>query len=134
MLTRYLLFHIVSESPCKNLPAMYVPLFLNYLHDSDPGPWDLCVVAAKDKFTWTTEVLWRKRDGMATLQVKERLRGSERAQPLPGQAFIAFLVTLHGGWSSFTISRFIVGDYLLQTTKKRNHSKRRTLQIKEESG
>ena len=25
------------------------------------------VVAATNKFTWTAEVLWRKRDGMATL-------------------------------------------------------------------
>ena len=32
--------------------------------------------------------------------------------PLPGQAFIAFLGTLHPGWSSFTMHRFTVGDYL----------------------
>ena len=35
--------------------------------DVDPGPQDPCVVAAMDKFTQTTEILWRKRDGMATL-------------------------------------------------------------------
>ena len=32
-----------------------------------PGLWGLCVVAAMNKFTQTAEVLWRKRDGMATL-------------------------------------------------------------------
>ena len=37
------------------------------LTDADPGPRDPCVVAAVDKFTWTTEILWRKRDGVATL-------------------------------------------------------------------
>ena len=26
----------------------------------------------QDKFTWTTEILWRKRDDTATLSVKER--------------------------------------------------------------
>ena len=67
-------------------------------------------------------------------------REGERAresQPLPGQAFIAFLGTLHGGWSSFTMHRFAVGDYLLQTTKDRVlliTSKRRMLQLKGESG
>ena len=40
--------------------------------DADPAAWDPCVVAAIDKFTWTTDILWRKRDGMATLQVRER--------------------------------------------------------------
>ena len=40
-------------------------------------------------------------------------------RPLPRQAFIAFLGTLHGGWSSFTMHRFAVGDYLLQITKER---------------
>ena len=48
-------------------------------------------------------VLCRKRDGMATLWVREGLRAKEypweRAWPLPGQAFIAFLGTLHWGWS-----------------------------------
>ena len=103
--------------------------------DADPGPRDLCVVAAMDKFTRTTEILWRKRDSMATLYVRERARGPE-SQPLPGQAFIAFLGTLYPGWSSFIMHRFTVGDYLLQTTKKRMLliiSKRRMLQIKGES-
>ena len=94
-------------------------------------------MAAVDKVTWTTEILWRKRDGMTTLKVRERARGPERAQPLPGQAFISFLGTLHGGWSSFTMHRFIVGDYLLQITKERMlliTSKRRMLQLKGKSG
>ena len=40
-------------------------------------------------------------------------------QPLPWQAFIAFLGTLPGGWSSFTMHRFTLGGYLLQKTKER---------------
>ena len=56
--------------------------------------------------------------------LSERGREGQRepkreSRPLPGQAFIAFLGTLHGGWSSFTMHRFIVDDYLLQTTKDR---------------
>ena len=38
-------------------------------------------------------------------------------QPLPSQAFISFLGTLHWGWSSFTMHRFTLG--LLQKTKER---------------
>ena len=68
----------------------------------------------------------------------QRARESPReSQPLPGQSFIAFLGTLHGGWSSFTMHRFALGDYLLQTTKERMlpiTSKRRMLQLKGESG
>ena len=81
------------------------------------SPQDPCVVDAMDKFTQTTEILWRKRDSMATLYVRERERGPE-SQPLPGQAFIAFLGTLYPGWSSFTMHRFTTGDYLLQITKE----------------
>ena len=45
---------------------------------------------------------------------------SERGpRPLPGQACIAFLGTLHRGWPSFTMHRFALGDYLLQKTKER---------------
>ena len=45
---------------------------------------------------------------------------SERGpQPLPGQAFIAFLGTLHQGWPSFIMQRFTLGGYLLQITKER---------------
>ena len=36
-------------------------------NDVDPGPQDPCAVEAIDKYTWTTEILWSKRDGMATL-------------------------------------------------------------------
>ena len=35
--------------------------------DADSGPRGPCVVAATNKFTQTTEVLWRKRGGVATL-------------------------------------------------------------------
>ena len=68
-------------------------------------------VDAMNKFTWTAEVLWRKRDGMATL--------SERVpQPLPGQAFIAFLGVSHQERFSFIMLRFALGDYFLQMAKK----------------
>ena len=40
--------------------------------DADPGPRKPCVVAAMDKFTGTTEILWRKRDSKATLSRGER--------------------------------------------------------------
>ena len=50
----------------------------------------------------------------------KRARESPReSRPPPGQAFIVFLGTLHGGWSSFTRHRFTTGDYPLQTTKER---------------
>ena len=35
--------------------------------DADPGLRDLCAVVAIDKYTRTTEILWRKRDSVATL-------------------------------------------------------------------
>ena len=56
-------------------------------------------------------------------------------QSLPGQAFTAFLGTWHRGWSSFTMHRFAVGDYLLQITKERMlliTSKRRMFQMQGE--
>ena len=85
---------------------------IQWTGDEDPGPWGPCVVDAANKFTRTAEVLWRKRDGMATL--------SERGPwPLPGQTFIAFLGKLHRGWSLFTVHRFALGGYLLQKTKER---------------
>ena len=40
--------------------------------DVDPGQRGPCVVAAIDTFTRTAEILWRKRDGMAALSVRER--------------------------------------------------------------
>ena len=67
----------------------------------------------------------------------KRARESPReSQPPPGQAFIAFLGTLHWGWSSFTMHRFTTGDYLLRTTKDRIlliTSKTRMLQLKGET-
>ena len=40
-------------------------------------------------------------------------------RPLPWQAFIVFLGPLHQRWSSFTKHRFVLGGYILQTTKER---------------
>ena len=100
--------------------------------DSDPGQQD--------------PVLWRPETNTHGIQKScgEKLMAwpfskSERGpqSPPPGQAFIAFLGTLHQGWSSFTMHRFTVGDYLFQTTKDRIlliTSKRRMLQLKGESG
>ena len=62
------------------------------------GHWPAVSVALwlrRGKVTWTTEILWRKRDDMAVLSVREGW-----PCPLPGQALIAFLGTLHWGWSS----------------------------------
>ena len=104
--------------------------------DADPDPQDLCVVAAMDKFTWTTEILWRKREGMATLWVREGKRARESPTPA-WTGFYCFSGHITSGWSSFTMDRLAVGDYLLQTTKERMlliTSKRRMLQLKGESG
>ena len=57
--------------------------------------------------------------GHSLVREGERARESPReSRPLPGQAFIDFLSTLQGGWSSFTIHRFTVGDYLLKADNK----------------
>ena len=45
------------------------------------------VVAATNKFTWTAEVLWRKRDSMATL--------SEREGPDPCLDRLLLLFSVH---------------------------------------
>ena len=61
----------------------------------------------------------------------------ERADPHLDRLLLFFLGTLHGGWSSFTMHRFITGDYLLRTTKDRILpiiSKTRMLQLKGETG
>ena len=50
--------------------------------DTDPGPWDMYVVAAMDKFIRTTELLWRKRDRMTTLSKWERGQEGQR-EPRP---------------------------------------------------
>ena len=51
------------------------------------GSWPAgsCVVAAIDKYTRTTEILWRKRDSTATLSVRDgmRARVSPREHPTP---------------------------------------------------
>ena len=46
------------------------------------------------------------------------LSQEESARPLPGQAFIVFLGPLHQRWSSFTMHRFVLGSYLLQTKER----------------
>ena len=105
--------------------------WFRFSRDADSGLRGPCPVAAANKFTRTAEVLWRK--GTAWPLSKWE-RGP---QTQPGQAFIAFLGTLHWGWSSFTMHRFTVGDYLLQITKERMlliTSKRRMLQIKGKGG
>ena len=104
-----------------------------------PATWDQCIVSAMDKFHMDYRNPLEKK-GWQGYSLRERARGPEgpegpRSRPLPGQAFIAFLGTLHWGWSSFT--RFAVGDYLLQITKERRlliTSKRRMLQLKGKSG
>ena len=48
----------------------------------------------------------------------ERARESPRDLTPPGQAFIVFLGTLHLGWSSFTMHRFVLGGYLLETKER----------------
>ena len=42
------------------------------LVDANPGWQGPCVVAMTDKFTWTTEILWGKRDDRDALSVEER--------------------------------------------------------------
>ena len=64
---------------------------------------------------------------------------SERGpRPLPGQAFIVFLGTLHRGWYSFIMYRFALGGYLLQKTKERvlliTSKKKDICKCKEKSG
>ena len=71
------------------------------------------VAIFKHTYTRTTEILWRKRGCVAALQVKERA-----PRPPPGQAFIVFQGPLHQRWSSFTMHRFVLGGYLLQTKER----------------
>ena len=58
-------------------------------------------------------VLWRKRDGMATLS-----RGELHADPCLERLLLLFWAHFRG-WSSFTTHRFALGGYLLQKTKER---------------
>ena len=71
-------------------------------------------MAAIDKYTRTTESCGGK--GTAQPLFKSE-RGPRR--PPPGQAFFVFLGTLSQGQSSITRHRFVLGGYLLQTTKER---------------
>ena len=74
------------------------------------------VVAETRQMHMDYQVMWRKRDGMATISRGECLGYSIKRRmprPVPWQAFIAFLSTLHWGWSSFTMHRIALGGYLL---------------------
>ena len=70
-----------------------------------------------------------KKGCVAALQVRERA-----PKPLPGQTGIVFLDTLHQRWSSFTMHRFVLGGYLLQTKERMlpNTSKKDICNIKGE--
>ena len=50
---------------------------------------------------------------------RARERPRERADPCLDRLLLLFWAHYIGGWSSFTMHRFTVGDYLLQTTKDR---------------
>ena len=62
------------------------------------------------------------------------LSQEKSAPPLPWQAFIVILGTLHQGWSSFTMHGFVLGGYLLQTKERMslNTSKKDICNIKGE--
>ena len=75
--------------------------------DVDPIPWDPGAVVAMDKFTWTTEILWRKRGGMAALQVRESVRARE--SPREPSTCLDRLLWLF--WAHYTED----GPYLLCT-------------------
>ena len=72
-------------------------------------------------------VLWMRPTNSHRLQKSYGEKGTawplseweRRPRPLPGQAFIAFLGTLHQRWSSFIMHRFALGGNLLQITKER---------------
>ena len=102
--------------------------------DTDPG--------LQDPVLWpqytNTHGLQKSCGGKGAVWPLSKLeRGPKReSQPPPGQAFIVFLGILHGRWSSFTMHRFITGEYLLRTTKDRIlliTSKTRMLQLKGET-
>ena len=125
---------------CQCLVIDVVSIFLNprallcwlCVSEADPGQQD--------------PVLWRQQTDTHGLQKSCGEKGTARPlsksereplKPLPGQAFIVFLGTLHRGWSSFTMQRFVWGGYLLQTTKERmllNTSKKDICKCKEKSG
>ena len=97
-----------QEFWCGHRPAMSAALWLRW-----------------DKFTWTTESCGGKgtaqllSQGESALECLGHSLKTRAPWPLPWQAFIAFLGTLHWGWSSFTMHRFALGGYLSQKTKER---------------
>ena len=122
---------------CQCLVIDVVSIFLNpraLLHwlcvsEADPGQQD--------------PVLWWQQTDTHGLQKSCGEKGTARPlsksereplKPLPGQAFIVFLGTLHQGWSSFTMHRFVSGGYLLQTKGVTKYIKEGYLQCKGRSG
>ena len=95
------------------------------LSDADPGP--------QDPVLWlqytNTHGLQKSCAGKGTVRplsqeesTSEHLGHSLKRRapwPLPWQAFVVFLGPLHQRWSSFIMHRFVLGGYLLQTTKER---------------
>ena len=79
----------------------------------------------QDKFTWTTESCGGKgmaqplSQGESALECLSHSNNRRAHWPLPWKAFIAFLGTLHWGWSSFNMHGFELGGYFLQKTKER---------------
>ena len=65
----------------------------------------------------------------------EGYRAQERELTPAWTGFYCFLGTLYQGWSSFTMHSFVLGGYLLQTTKERmslNTSKKDICNVKGE--
>ena len=126
-----------SQWPWKKY-TLVIPLLQMWGPDTDPGPQDP-VLWLQYTNTHGLQKSCEEKGAEWPLSKWERVRGLKRAQeswPPPGQAFIVFLGTLHGGWSSFTMHRFTTGDYLLRTTKDRTQlitSKWRMLQLKGET-
>ena len=76
--------------------------------DADLGPrWDQCVVAAMDRFTWTTKSCGEK--GTAGPLSQE-----ESAWTLALTGFYCFSGHITSRWSSFTMHRFTLGGYRKQ--------------------
>ena len=55
-----LFYNIASQSMVQRPLRSYGPQEPSGKSDADSNLQGLCVVAATNKFTWTTEVLWRK--------------------------------------------------------------------------
>ena len=79
--------------------------------DADPGCQGPYVVAAMDKFTWTTEIPWRKREAQPFSQ-------EESALTLALTGFYCF--SGHITWMVLIYyAQVPLGDYLLQITKEK---------------